>query len=657
MTFLTSTSPDITEGIPSSLSARTIAVIDATRKYRCDILVNELGFLLDPDGPRTGNHGPYIRQTVPVQKQQFDTSKDAGEQSLDGYWIRSQASWHKGAGINYYEPGSEEQTAYRFAESSGFDVWTPGRVVPLHAMANVQAATGPVYVNPAGDNTVVYLSDTAVLGWDGTSYTLNTPPADINGRYYFFGFKNYFKVGWTSPASATVGVWNGNTNTVIAKNATVEPQLWYCKDRLIVAHGANLFEVPPLTPAASPIDLSASASALHSPQDQNTVWLGVVEGPAAIYAAHKGGIVRFTLQDASSGSTPKLSQGYRVLELPAGEQIKGLYSYLGRFLVLSTTEGIRVAAIGSQGDLTMGQVFIDASLGDFKYMSASGDIVYIAGAYVPRHGTLGTGNLAGWATATGLLAVNLGQVVNPDTLEFAWAMDERSDQTAAATSVYASGSNKYLGINGVGVFKTNTAYVSGGYLAMGRIRFNTLVQKVYSSLDLTGAIGADSTLRIDILDESDNSITNSTMSAATGVAGSITIPRDKTYAYVRPVGTFTWGSGDPVALTLIQLRALPSPRRMRRIRYPLRCHDIEQDRNSQQFGWPADKARPGFAAERLFALEEMEESGVPVTVKDERTGEQFVATIDSIEYDAMHGPDHGEDNFGGVIALTVTKLT
>ena len=50
-----------------------------------------------------------------------------GEQSLDGFWLRSQVSFHKGAGIKYYEPGSEKETQYRFDDSEGVDVWTPGR--------------------------------------------------------------------------------------------------------------------------------------------------------------------------------------------------------------------------------------------------------------------------------------------------------------------------------------------------------------------------------------------------------------------------------------------------------------------------------------------------------------------------------------------------
>lgn len=651
MGFVTSTTKDITESTVAPFSQRTLAVLSAMRQYRFDVEVNGLGFCIDPDGPRDGTNGPYIRQSVPVQKQQTDTSEEAGEQTLDGYWIRSQASWHRGAGILYYEPGAEEDTQYRFAESSGLDVWTPGQVSAHHKMSLVQAAGGTCFVANAGTNGttqyVVYLSDTAVLGWDGSSYALNAPAAGHNGRYYFFGYKNYYKVGWAGAPSPTIGIWAGDPNTVIAKNAIVEPKVWYAKDRLIVSHGANLFEVPPL--ATTPVDLNDPTVAIHKPQDQQTVWIDVVDGPAAIYAAHRCGIVRFALEDAGSGSTPKLSQAYRVLELPQGETLKAMFGYLGRFLVLSTTSGIRVCAIDGNGNLTMGQVIIAATLGDFRGMSASGDIVYIGGANVPKSGTSGGTNLAGWTTSAGLLGLNLGQVIDGDGLRFAYAMDERSDVSGTATTSLVVGSTKYLAISGSGVWKTHADYVPGGYLAMGRVRFNSLAKKVFRSFDLYGSVGSGS-LRIDILDERDVSMHSVTMDASTGVIESVTLPLLETHAYVRPVGVFTWTTGSPPTLNLIQLRARPAPQRVRQIRYPLKCHDKDQDRNGQTFG------RPGFAAERLFALEEMEELGIPVTITDHRTGEQITATIDEIDYQNTVSPDRANNNYGGTIRLTVTRL-
>jgi len=42
-----------------------------------------------------------IRQTAPFKKDQFDNGQEPGEQSLTGWWLRSQMSFHPGAGITF----------------------------------------------------------------------------------------------------------------------------------------------------------------------------------------------------------------------------------------------------------------------------------------------------------------------------------------------------------------------------------------------------------------------------------------------------------------------------------------------------------------------------------------------------------------------------
>ena len=648
--FITSSTPDITESTVTPFSQRVKNVVAATRSNYLDIVVGGIGFCIDPDGPRDGSNGPYLRQTVPVRKDQIDTSEQAGEQSLDGYWIRSQNSWHRGAGINYYEPGSEKDTAYRFSQSSGMDVWTKGEARAHHAMSEALSTSSDCWVMDAGNGIGAYLSDTAVVGWtDGTGYSLNAPAAGHQGRYFFFGDHNYVKVGWVSPKSATVGVWAGGPNKVVASNATLEPVVWYAKDRYIVAHGSDLFEVPPLTTTA--IDLSDSTAALYSPQ-VSTTWVDVVDGPSAIYAAHQTGIVSFTLQDASSGQTPKLSQAYRVLDLPAGERAKSMFGYLGRYLILSTTSGIRVCVIDGNGGIVMGPVLVPATLGDFRGMSAYGDIVYVAGAYVPAHNTTGGDNLVGWGERAGMVAINLGEPVGDgSTLQYAWAMDERSDVTGVATSCLVLGGVKHLAVNGSGFWATDpTGYVSGGYLALGRIRFNSTVPKIYRALDMLGALGTGS-MEVQILDERDVTAFRISMDPTTGVFQTVGLDLTRLHTFIRPVGVFTWTDGEPPVLNLVQLRALPAPQRVRKIRYPLRCLDREQDRNGQAFG------HKGFAYERLTLLEQIEESGLPVTIIDNRVGEQFLATIDDIQFSGEVAPDRGDANYGGTLQLTLTKLT
>src|SRR5690348_5347343 len=49
------------------------------------------------------DQNPYERATAQFRKDQIDTTPTPGDQSLTGYWLRGQFSFHKGAGVRYYE--------------------------------------------------------------------------------------------------------------------------------------------------------------------------------------------------------------------------------------------------------------------------------------------------------------------------------------------------------------------------------------------------------------------------------------------------------------------------------------------------------------------------------------------------------------------------
>jgi hypothetical protein len=87
---------------------------------------------------------PYQRETAPYRKEQFDNGAEPGEQSLTGWWIRSQSSFHNGSGIKFYDPSSGEATKYRFTDSQGVNVWTKGEVSLLKDVDNTHIMTGTV---------------------------------------------------------------------------------------------------------------------------------------------------------------------------------------------------------------------------------------------------------------------------------------------------------------------------------------------------------------------------------------------------------------------------------------------------------------------------------------------------------------------------------
>ena len=118
---------DITEGLPINVGNPGIAGFWINNAEDYDVAIGGEPFIIAPT-----DVNPYQRETAPYRKEQFDNSKEPGEQSLTGWWIRSQSSFHGGTGIRFYDPSSGESTGYRFADSQGVDVWTKGQVSLLN---------------------------------------------------------------------------------------------------------------------------------------------------------------------------------------------------------------------------------------------------------------------------------------------------------------------------------------------------------------------------------------------------------------------------------------------------------------------------------------------------------------------------------------------
>jgi hypothetical protein len=105
-----------------------------------DVAVGGLPFIYAINDAR-----PYIRQTAPFRKDQFDNQTEPGEQSLTGWWIRSQSSFHGGTGIVFFDPQTSDPFGhYRFADSRGVNVFKQGEVTLLKDVNNAHNTTGSV---------------------------------------------------------------------------------------------------------------------------------------------------------------------------------------------------------------------------------------------------------------------------------------------------------------------------------------------------------------------------------------------------------------------------------------------------------------------------------------------------------------------------------
>ena len=132
-------SPDITDNIPLNIGNPGTTGFWTNNAEDYDVAIGGEPFFMAPT-----DQVPYQRETAPYRKEQFDNGAEPGEQSLTGWWIRSQSSFHNGSGIKFYDPSSGEATKYRFTDSQGVNVWTKGEVSLLKDVDSTHATTGPV---------------------------------------------------------------------------------------------------------------------------------------------------------------------------------------------------------------------------------------------------------------------------------------------------------------------------------------------------------------------------------------------------------------------------------------------------------------------------------------------------------------------------------
>ena len=134
---------DITDDIPLNVGQPTLpSNIWFNTDTAYDIAIGGQPFIY-----ATAEDRPYERATAPYRKQQFDNSAEPGEQSLTGWWIRSQSSFHRGAGIKFYDPSAGEEVEHRFDTSKGVNVWTPGQVTLLREVEQGHQTTGNIASN------------------------------------------------------------------------------------------------------------------------------------------------------------------------------------------------------------------------------------------------------------------------------------------------------------------------------------------------------------------------------------------------------------------------------------------------------------------------------------------------------------------------------
>jgi len=167
---------DITEAIPYTLSNPPVNSSYSGSTVAYDIAIGGQPFFLE-----TSDDSPYRRVTAQYRKQQLDTTREPGEQTLTGWWIRSQSTFHLGQGINFFEPAQDESLRFQYTYSKGCDIWTKGQVTLLNSLDSTHYTTGDLQPNKRPFQIMRSIRPS----WDVTNKALTSNVATLTiGTHY-----------------------------------------------------------------------------------------------------------------------------------------------------------------------------------------------------------------------------------------------------------------------------------------------------------------------------------------------------------------------------------------------------------------------------------------------------------------------------------------
>ena len=427
---------DITEGLPVNVGNPGIAGFWINNAEDFDVAIGGEPFILAPT-----DVNPYQRETAPYRKDQFDNSKEPGEQSLTGWWIRSQSSFHGGTGIKFYDPTSGESTAYRFADSHGVDVWTKGQVSLLKDVSQGHNTTGALQSNGRpfqSISSIKWGTTEGVLLWDQydidkidssgniTHFLDGSNPAyavcnDGVNAYWIYNDVSTGKLKLDKKA-LTLTSADAATNlfthpSIVVTNAVME----YVKDRIILCANNAVYEMA--------TNASSLPTAAYTNPNTNYIYTSIAASGPAIYTAGYSGlhssIQKYTLN--TSGSIPTLTQAIVAAEFPPGEIVYKIFYYLG-YMIIGTNKGVRVAIINDQdGSINYGPLIVETSQPCYDF-TARDRFVWCA---------------TGVGSNAGLIRIDLSTSIEGESLRFAYANDleytlSRPHLTTAVTFIGSS---------------------------------------------------------------------------------------------------------------------------------------------------------------------------------------------------------------------------
>ncbi len=634
-----------------------------------DVAVGGLPFIYAINDAR-----PYIRQTAPFRKDQFDNGTEPGEQSLTGWWIRSQMSFHSGTGINFYDPATTDENGhYRFKDSKGINVWTKGQATLLKNVTSGHNTTGPIASNGVVQQHMRSIKWSTFTGallhdeYDVDKIKVTDPSNPVHfidyntgaGVYPVYaicddGTNAYWITNKTSGATTKLTAY-GKPLTGSSANTADEFKIFdnsqivthglmeYVKQRLVICADNKVYECQTAV-ASTPTLVYTHPSTSH-------VYTSITASGPAIYISGYNGsqstIEKYTL--SSNGSMPVLTSAVIAAEMPAGEIIHKIYYYLG-YMMIGTNKGVRAAAVSDQdGSIKYGPLIVETTQPCYDF-AARDHYIWCATSV---------------AGEPGLIRLDLDNEI--ETLRFAYAndiyydgvtghvttavcLDGNTDPTTADRlmfcTAYASAANGAIYVEDATTLRTS------GYITTGNIRYGTLEPKNFKRLLGRGDFTYGS-MTLETVDKNGIEYDHISYDAAippieVGTERPATAQEYVAYKFIlyRDATDTTKGP----TFKGYQAKATIATPRQRIVRFPVYCFDVETDRFNTVFGYE------GRAFDRIRLLEDIEETGDVLIWQDLSTGESRQAVVEQVTFTRMTPPDKRFDGFGGVLEITIRTV-
>lgn len=644
---------DIVSRIPFALSGRSdVSAANFVRSR--DMYDFALGGI--PLLSKIDDQHPYVRGLAPIRKDQFDNQQIPGEQSLTGWWLRSQSTFIGGEGLLFQDPIQSRfgnEYGIRYGSGYGVNPWVDGKLTLLKrtsqqksaASANVYTqgfvSSGTNYYWHANTNTLTRIdaagTNTAVT-WGGAA---NIQTLTNSGdKYYVASTEGIYR---GTNAAAGTKLWN-NTDGTTTYTTFV---LGYAKQRLMCAANNAILELG-ADPAAPPVNLPAPKY-IHP--NANFVWTGFAEGTNAIYAAghdgYRGYIYKFTLSD-STGGLPALTSGILAATLPDGETLLSIYTYLGAFVGLGTSRGMRVGQIDTNGDLQYGPLLFEIS-GGVNCITGYDRFMW-AGATNSVNGK------------SGLYRVDLGQPIQVEggspSIRFAYATDLSTQTTGTVTSVTSIGTlnQRVIGVNSAGSYLEHaTEFEAVGRMTTGRVRFNTLENKLYKFMSIRTPDPAIGTLSVSTVDKTGNAVSMITYGTTAPGGNDVAIASPQgPQEYISLQFDMTRGASPTIGceMNAWQIKAVPGVIRQRIITMSFLMFDYETDKTGQKLGYA------GRTANRLRQIEEMAQVGDALQFQDLSLSTTDLVFVEEMEFQQLSSPGKGYPvaEYGGVLTVKLRTV-